>query len=83
VSVLSNASAKDARSSLRAQLLATILNLRNGSNPLANGPDIRPTVTTAVVFLAANAGPTAPTGAVRTTALALKDLLDAYNNSGE
>jgi hypothetical protein len=83
VGVLSNASARDARDALRAQLLGTILNLRNGSNPFATPPDIRPTVTSAKAFLASH--PSAVNGGHpdRATAIALKDRLDAYNNSGE
>lgn len=83
VSVLGNASGKDARNSLRAQSLATILNLRNGSDPSANGPDIRPTVTAAVAFLASHPTPVDGKHPDRAAALGLKDLLDGYNNSGE
>lgn len=83
VSILSIASAQDARNSLRAQLLATILNLRNGANPSATGSDIRPTVNAAKGFLASHT--TAVTGnhPDRAMGLALKDQLDAFNNSGE
>ena len=84
VSVLSNASAQDARNSLRAQLLATILNLRNGSDPMATGPDIRPTaVFPAKAFLASHPSPVTGRHPDRAAGLALKDALDAYNNSGE
>ena len=83
VSVLSNASAQDARDSLRAHLLATVLNLRNGSNPLATGTDIRPVVTSSVSFLATHPQPVTARHPDRAAGLALKDKLDDYNNSGE
>jgi hypothetical protein len=83
VSVLSNASASDARNALRAQLLATVLNLRNGSNVLAIGPDIRSTVQQAVIFLAGHPAPVKSNHPDRAAAIALKDTLDTYNNSGE
>ncbi|MBI4319194.1 MAG: tandem-95 repeat protein [Chloroflexi bacterium] len=83
VAVLSNASARDARDSLRAQLLATILNLRNESDPLATGADIRPTVDSAVSFLRTHPNPVLGGNPDRQQAVSLKDRLDAYNNSGE
>ncbi len=84
VSVLSNVSAQDARDMLRAQLLGTILNLRNGADPLSAGADIRPTVSAARAFLASHVGtPVTGRHPDRAAALALKDKLDGYNNSGE
>jgi hypothetical protein len=83
VSVLSNASAQDARNSLRAQLLATILNLRNDANPFATGPDIRPTVGGATAYLDTHSLPVTRGHPDRAAVLAMKDLLDAFNNSGE
>ncbi|MSQ40232.1 MAG: hypothetical protein EXR55_00915 [Dehalococcoidia bacterium] len=83
VSVLSNASAKDARNSLRAQMLGTILDLRNGANPFATGPDIRPAVFAGIAFLASHPPPVIGQSPDRVAALALKDLFDAFNNSGE
>jgi hypothetical protein len=83
IGVLSSSSAKDARDALRAQLLATMLNLRNGSDPLATGEDIRPVLDSAVSFLATHPEPVRGKHPDREAALSLKDLLDAYNNSGE
>jgi len=83
VATLSNADAKDARNSLRAQLLAAILNLKNGADPNATGTDIRPTVDASINFLATNNSPVDGKHPNRQQALALKDNLDAYNNSGE
>jgi len=82
VAVLSNSSATDARNALRAQLLATMLNLRNGSNPMATGADIRATVNAAVAFLAAHPQPVTGKHPDRPQALSLKDKLDVYNNIG-
>lgn len=83
VSILADANTKDARYMLRAQLLATQLNLRNGSNPNAPGHDIRPVATKAKAFLAAHPNPVGATSADRAACIALKDALDVYNNSGE
>lgn len=83
VAVLSNASASDARNSLRAQLLGTILNLRNNSNPFAVDTDIRPTVEDAREFLATHLSPVTGRNPSRSFCLSLKDKLDIYNNSGE
>ncbi len=83
VEVLSNSNAKDARNALSAQLLATILNLRNGSDPNATGSDIGPVVEDAIEFLAIHPDPVTRKHADRDEALDLKDLLDEYNNSGE
>jgi hypothetical protein len=81
--VLSNTNNKDARNQLRAQLLATILNLRNDSDPLATGSDIGPVVDGAINFLATHPSPVTGKHPDRGTAISLKDKLDAYNNSGE
>ncbi len=83
VTVLSNASAQDARDSLRAQLLAAILNLRNDANPFAAGADIRPTVGAATAYLDTHSSPVTGRHPDRASVLAMKDLLDAFNNSGE
>src|SRR3989304_1182137 len=50
-SVLKNASAKDANDSLRAHLLTTILNLRNGADPKITGSDINDVVKYTISFL--------------------------------
>ncbi len=83
VEILGNANGKDARDALSAQLLAAILNLRNGADPLATGVDIRPTVNAAKDFLATHNDPVTGKHPDREYALALKDKLDAFNNSGE
>ena len=82
--VLSNPSARDARNALRAQLLATILNLRNNADPEVLGTSIAPTVSAAIVFLSSHTGQTVRgKHQDRSEALALKDELDAYNSSGD
>ena len=83
VDVLSSAKARDARDALRAQLLATILNLRNGSDPFAIGKHIGSTVDEAVDFLSAHAEPLTGKHPDRDRAISLKDILDKFNNSGE
>jgi len=82
VAVLSDASARDARASLRAQLLASILNLRNGANPDVTGTDIRPVVESAKSFLATHSMPVDSKHPDRQQALQLKDRLEAFNASG-
>ena len=82
---LKNSSAKDARNALRAQLLATVLNLRNGADPLATGDDIQPVRDAAIALLQSHSTESLTSknkDGHRQEALALKDLLDAYNNSG-
>jgi hypothetical protein len=80
VDILRNANAKDARNALRAQRMATVLNLRNGTDP----GGILITVGDARAFLLAHAGdPVTRKHPDRDEALDMKDLLDAYNNSGE
>ncbi len=81
--ILGNASAKDARDMLKAQLLAAILNLRNGADPMVTGSDIRPVVNAARHFLATHSAPVDGKHPDRALALELKDKLDAFNNSGE
>jgi len=81
VNVLKNSSATDARNALRVQLLATILNLRNGSDPNATGEDIGPTVEAAIEFLATHSGPVTGGHPDRDEEVELKDLLDEYNNT--
>jgi hypothetical protein len=83
VAVLASASATDARDSLRAQLLAAILNLRNAANPNATGTDIRPTVAAAQAFLASHPSPVSNRHPDRAEAMRLKDKLEAFNLSGE
>ena len=83
VAVLRNASAHDARDMLRAQLLATLLNLRNGSAPEACGVNIQDVVVEAVALLDEITTPIHETHPERERALALKDLLDCFNNSGQ
>ncbi|HYE30161.1 MAG TPA: hypothetical protein VEH27_01920 [Methylomirabilota bacterium] len=82
LAVFKSASAKDARDMLRAQLLGTILNLRNGSDPFEAGADIRPTVSASIQFLATHNTPVDGKHKDRAQAIALKDKLDAYNNAG-
>jgi hypothetical protein len=77
------AKGKDMRNMLRAQLLATILNLRNGSDPNALGYDIGTVVADAIEFLDTHDDPVYAGHPDRDEAEALKDALDAYNNSGE
>jgi len=80
VDILRNANAKDARNALRAQRMATVLNLRNGTDP----GGILVTVIDARAFLMAHSGdPVTRKHPDRDEALDMKDLLDAYNNSGE
>ena len=79
--VLGSASATDARDMLRAQLLATLLNLKNGSDPMQAGSDIRPITEQAVQFLATHTSPVTGGSRDRGLALSLKDKLDVYNNS--
>ena len=83
VEVLSNSKAKDARDALRAQLLGTILNLRNGADPDAAGDDIGSVVEDSIEFLATHEDPVLRKDTDREEALDLKDLLDEYNNSGD
>ena len=82
VCVLRNASAHDARGALRAQLLATILNLRNGSAPEACGVDIEDVVAEATQLLREVRVPIYGKHPDRAVALELKNLLDCFNNSG-
>jgi hypothetical protein len=79
--VLNAANSADARVMLRAQLLATMLNLQNGSSSMNLGVDIRLTVQAAVQFLVSNSAPVTESSRNRLAAIALKDRLDAYNNS--
>ena len=51
MSILNNTSAKDAKDSLRSQLLTTILNLKNGANPKITGHDINKVVEDSISFL--------------------------------
>lgn len=81
--VLRAAKAKDMKDMLRAQLLGTLLNLRNGADPNALGYDITPVAAAAVDFLATHSGEVLGGDADRDEAEALKNALDAYNNSGE
>ena len=74
---------KDAKNALRAQLLAAILNLKNGGDPEATEVDIRPIINAAVDFLANHPDPVTNKHPDRGEVLALKDALDAFNNSGE
>jgi hypothetical protein len=80
VDILRNSNAKDARNALRAQGMATVLNLRDGTD----SGGIVATVIAARDFLIAHAGdPVKWKHPDRDEALDMKDLLDAYNNSGE
>ena len=86
--ILSNSSAKDARDALRAQRMATVLNLRNGADPFATGDNIGLVVKEAGDllkdhFVVVDEPLTAKNkDGHRQTALELKTLLDAFNNSG-
>jgi hypothetical protein len=66
---------------LKAQLLATLLNLQNGSDAMQTGADIRVTTQAAVQFLASHSTAVGAGHPDRQQALSLKDRLDAYNNS--
>ena len=84
VAILRAHNSKDARDSPSTQLLAAILNLRNGTDPNATGQDIRPTVGAAKQFLSDHiSDPVTKKHPDRALALELKDKLDAFNNSGE
>lgn len=83
VSVLSNSSAQDARNALLAQLLATILNLRNGADPSATGTSVIPTRDAAIAFLQTHPSPVTGKHPNRAQAIALEDTLGVYNNSAE
>ena len=81
LSVLRAASSTDARLMLKAQLLATLLNLQNGSDAMQTGVDIRVTTQAAVQFLTDHSSTVGSGHPDRAQALSLKDKLDAYNNS--
>lgn len=83
LAILNNANASDARLMLRAQLLAAMLNLRNGADPLQTGSDIRVIIEAAVEFLASHNSAVEAGHSDRAEALSMKDRLDAYNNSKE
>ncbi len=67
--------AEDASLKLARHLTAVLLNLEMGSHP-----SIQPVVDEANAFLALHPPGSDPQGADRTLAIAIKDLLDAYNN---
>ena len=81
LAVLRAASSTDARLMLKAQLLATLLNLQNGSDAMQTGVDIRVTTQAAIEFLANHSSSVGSGHPDRALALSLKDKLDAYNNS--
>lgn len=83
VAILADANTKDARYMLRAQLLATLLNVANNSDPMVLGYDIRPVVSQSRTFLATHANPVTSSHPDRATCITIKDKLDRYNNSGE
>src|SRR3972149_3053606 len=88
ISILQNASAKDAKDSLRAHLLTTILNLRNGADPKIAGSDINDVVKYTISFLVSYPEPVKSghhdedddgNHDDRKEALELKDKLEDYN----
>ena len=81
LAVLEAADATDARVMLRAQLLATILNLRNGANPIVAGFDVRLVVSAAIEFLNTHPNPVEGGHPDREEGLRLKDSLDVFNNA--
>ncbi len=83
VAILEEANAVDMKDQLRAQLLAAILNIANGAHPSALGYDITPIISSAITFLDEHPGGVPAAHPDRPLAEALKDALDAYNNSGE
>ena len=81
--ILKNASAKDAKDSLRAHLLTTILNLKNGANPKILGSDINDVVKQSISFLESHPDPINEVHHDRKTALTLKDKLEDYNEKDD
>jgi hypothetical protein len=81
--VLDGATATDMKDQLRAQLLAAILNIANGAHPSALGYDITPIISSGITFLAEHSGTVPASHPDRPLGEAIKDALDAYNNSGE
>ncbi len=76
ISVLQNASARDAKDSLRSQLLTTLLNLRAGAIPNNN---ITETINQAIEFLKTHPDPVRGGDPDRKEALDLKDILEEFN----
>ena len=83
VAILEEANAVDMKDQLRAQLLAAILNIANGAHPNALGYDIPPIISSAITFLDEHPGAVPASHPDRAEGEALKNALDAYNNSGE
>jgi hypothetical protein len=77
VEILKAAKAKDPAFMLRAQLLAAILNVNNGAEHSNFIDDI---IALSIDWLAANGCPSGIRGRDKAYPLALKDVLDAYNN---
>ncbi|MFB5631423.1 MAG: hypothetical protein ACE5RN_07530, partial [Nitrosopumilaceae archaeon] len=76
ISILKNASAKDAKDSLRSHLLTTILNLRAGAIPDNNTNNI---INQAISFLATHPNPISGGDPDRKEALDLKGILEEFN----
>ena len=74
--ILKKANAKDATYMLAAQLLAVELNVAAGIIP---PPSVATAITSADAFLVAHPLGSNPTGADRTNALNLKDVLESFN----
>lgn len=74
--ILKKANAKDATYMLAAQLLAVKLNVAAGITP---PPSVTTAITSADAFLVAHPLGSNPTGADRTNALNLKDVLESFN----
>src|SRR3990170_2304675 len=83
MSILNNASAKDAKDSLRSQLLTTILNLKNGANPMITGHDINKVVEDSISFLESHTESVKSGHPDRKKALALKDKLESFNEKDD
>jgi hypothetical protein len=77
--ILRDANAKDATKMLTAQLIAAKLNVLSGTWCGASSP-IFDSMNDADTFLVAHPLGSNPTGADRTYALMLKDILDNFNN---
>jgi len=86
LNILHGANAKDATRMLAAQLIVAKLNRLSGASPYFyycnNSINIDDIISNADDFLTTHRVGSNPTGDDRQAALKLKDMLDAYNNSG-
>lgn len=87
LSILNSANAKDATNMLTAQLIVAKLNRISGASPYfrycEKSFNIDDIISRADAFLTEHPYGSNPQGEDRQKALWLKDILDAYNNSGE